>query len=245
MFTDKLDKLLQSRGLNKHSLALETGIPYTTIDGWYKKGCGSMKLSTLCKLADFFDVSIDYLLGRISAPVFSSKELELVHQMRRLDSHGRRVVKMLLDEECRRIGIRDSEEAGTCRMLPHYLSMPAAGYAAPIEGEDFELREAPPSVPKNAQFSVTISGDSMEPYIKNGQTVYCTKDSEGVHIGDVGIFCVDGQCYCKQYCTDGENIYLLSLNRKRADADVTIWGSGNQSVSLLGRVLLDRKLPMP
>ena len=52
---------MQNRNLNRHSLSQSSGIPYTTVDGWYKKGYENTKLSTLQKLADFFGVTIDYL----------------------------------------------------------------------------------------------------------------------------------------------------------------------------------------
>lgn len=60
-FIDKLDKLMEERGLNKASLARESGIPYTTIDGFYKKGTDNVKLSTLRKLSSYFNCSLDYL----------------------------------------------------------------------------------------------------------------------------------------------------------------------------------------
>ena len=36
--TDKLDFLMLDRNINKAELARESGVPYTTIDGFYKKG---------------------------------------------------------------------------------------------------------------------------------------------------------------------------------------------------------------
>ncbi len=63
MFLDTLERLMKERKLNKSSLAKESGIPYTTIDGFYKKGCDNIKLSTLTRLASFFGVSLDYLVN--------------------------------------------------------------------------------------------------------------------------------------------------------------------------------------
>lgn len=60
-FLTKLDRLMQARGINKNQLSKESGIPYTTIDGFYKKGTDNVKLSTLKKLSSFFDCSLDYL----------------------------------------------------------------------------------------------------------------------------------------------------------------------------------------
>ena len=60
-FLVKLDKLMQERNINKNQLSKESGIPYTTIDGFYKKGTDNIKLSTLKKLASYFGCSLDYL----------------------------------------------------------------------------------------------------------------------------------------------------------------------------------------
>lgn len=57
---EKLDYLMKTNGLNKHSLALKSGIPYTTIDGWYKKGWEKMYLNSLKRLSDFFKVSLEF-----------------------------------------------------------------------------------------------------------------------------------------------------------------------------------------
>ena len=59
--TDKLDILMKERNINKAELARQSGVPYTTIDGFYKKGSENAKLSTLKKLCSYFDCSLDYL----------------------------------------------------------------------------------------------------------------------------------------------------------------------------------------
>ena len=59
--TDKLNLLMKERKINKAELARESGVPYTTIDGFYKKGAENAKLSTLKKLCTYFDCSLDFL----------------------------------------------------------------------------------------------------------------------------------------------------------------------------------------
>lgn len=59
--TDKLDILMKEKNINKAELARASGVPYTTIDGFYKKGSENAKLSTLKKLCTYFDCSLDYL----------------------------------------------------------------------------------------------------------------------------------------------------------------------------------------
>ena len=60
-FLEKLDMLMEDRGLNKSKLSTGSGIPYTTITSLYEKGYQNMRLGTLRKLSTFFGCSIDYL----------------------------------------------------------------------------------------------------------------------------------------------------------------------------------------
>ena len=59
--TDKLDLLMTEKNINKAELARASGVPYTTIDGLYKKGAENVKLSTLKKLCAYFGCTLDYL----------------------------------------------------------------------------------------------------------------------------------------------------------------------------------------
>lgn len=59
-FLEKLNYLMKEQNLNKSTLSKACNIPYTTIDGWYKKGYEGLKLTTLKKLAAYFGTSLDY-----------------------------------------------------------------------------------------------------------------------------------------------------------------------------------------
>ena len=50
------------RGMSNDSLAGELGITRKTLFNWIAKG--NIPMSALSKMADLFDCSIDYLLGR-------------------------------------------------------------------------------------------------------------------------------------------------------------------------------------
>jgi repressor LexA len=60
---EKIDLLMKKKGIHsKNELSKKADIPYTTIDGMYKKGTENTKRSTLAKLASFFECSLDYLI---------------------------------------------------------------------------------------------------------------------------------------------------------------------------------------
>ena len=78
----------------------------------------------------------------------------------------------------------------------------------------------------------------------DGSVVYVNRDP--MENGDVGIFSVDGEMLCKQYVRDKLGmVYLFSLNRKRADADVLMPPSSGRNIVCLGRVLLPSRPPIP
>ena len=83
----------------------------------------------------------------------------------------------------------------------------------------------------------------MEPVIADGSVVYVNHDP--LQNGDVGIFCVDGDMLCKQYYKDPLGVvYLFSLNRRRADADVVLFGDSGRSLTCFGRVMMHAQ-PLP
>ncbi|HEY2419886.1 MAG TPA: XRE family transcriptional regulator [Neobacillus sp.] len=76
-FTDKLDLLMNEKGISRMGVSNGSGVPYTTIVNFYEKGTDNIKLSTLRKLADFFNVSLDYLVDD-EQDVRKTPSLELV-----------------------------------------------------------------------------------------------------------------------------------------------------------------------
>ena len=139
--------------------------------------------------------------------------------------------------------MEQSRPAEEVRQIPLYSSPAAAGYAAPVFGEDFDYIPVQGDVPAGAEFAVRIQGDSMTPLIPDGSVVYVNRDP--IQSGDVGIFCVDGGMLCKQYYRDPVGtVYLFSLNRRRADADVVLTASSGQTLVSFGRVMIHRQ-PLP
>ena len=80
-------------------------------------------------------------------------------------------------------------------------------------------------------------------FLRDGGVAYVNHDP--LRSGDAGIFCVDGEMFCKQYYRDPLGmVYLFSLNRKRADADILLPPESGRSLVCLGRVML-HTMPLP
>lgn len=104
MFLTNLDNLMKANGYNKNSLAKESGIPYTTIVGFYTKGTDNLKLSTLRKLAAFFNVSLDYLIcgetadDKKTPPPLTAEENKLLESFRKLNTNGKQEAVRRVEE---------------------------------------------------------------------------------------------------------------------------------------------------
>jgi len=83
----------------------------------------------------------------------------------------------------------------------------AAGFGEFLDSDACEDLEVDDTVPKEADFAVRVSGDSMEPRFANGQVVFIRKQNV-LEVGDIGIFSHNGDAYIKKL-GQGE---LVSLN---------------------------------
>jgi len=60
---DRLKELMKENNLHQTGLSNQIGIGQTTISAWLR-GIKEPSITSLWLLADFFDVEIDYLVGR-------------------------------------------------------------------------------------------------------------------------------------------------------------------------------------
>ena len=67
MFQDRFIQLLQQHDLTAYKLSKETGITQGMISYW-KNGERMPSAENLIVLADYFNCSVDYLLGRTTNP---------------------------------------------------------------------------------------------------------------------------------------------------------------------------------
>lgn len=233
-------------GMSRAQLAGLLGVSVSAVSN-YETGVSFPKEEVLLRLFDALHTDPNTLFQdsfRGGGHVLSRSERALIDRCRALSPRGRETVKHLADTLC----AYQEEVAGDGadaepRVIPLYHSSAAAGYAAPVFGEDFDYLTVEDDVPQAAEYAVRIQGDSMLPFIEDGEVVYVNRDP--LTIGDIGIFWVDGDMLCKQYYKDSAGVvYLLSLNRVRADADVVLTPGSGRGFACFGRVLLHAP-PLP
>ena len=67
-------KLIADRGLTSYRVSMDTGVSQATLSDW-KRGRSTPKLPKLQRLADYFGVSIEYLMGNTARPDSSSASI--------------------------------------------------------------------------------------------------------------------------------------------------------------------------
>lgn len=226
---ERIKELRVKAKMTQEELAAKLGLTKGAI-GNYETGRRRPDKEVLNAIADFFNVSMDYLNGRTTEqPEYTLEEQWLIDCYRKTDSEVKAAVKTILRK------MVDQPVEKPCRIIPLFPA--AAGPGEPIEGnafDDFKTED------EKADFAVRISGDSMEPEFHEGDIVLCRRQE--VKTGDIAVVMVNGSLLVKQFA-GGYNgqFYLLSLNRERQD--YTFLPSGNDTVTLFG-VVMHKRIPL-
>lgn len=250
MIGTTLKNLLDDQGVNVNELSRRIGVSAQTLYSIIKRDNMKIDFDILLKICDALHIPVDVFYGDryMNSPDLdppNGDEWALLKNYRHLDEHGQEMVNVVMYGELERLERRAAEVRSNpdTRVIPLFSTLAAAGYASPALGEDYEEYIVAADSP--ADFAVRISGDSMEPYIADGSIVLVTRQAS-LGSGDVGLFFVNGDMKCKQYCEDiSGNIFLLSFNRAGNDADIAVMASSGIPVCCFGKVVLTSRPPLP
>lgn len=97
------------------------------------------------------------------------------------------------------------------RQLPLYDLPVSAGTGDFLDSDHYEMIDAPDDIPLSADFALTISGNSMTPTFENGQIVWIHQQNT-LEPGEIGVFSLNGQAFCKELVQDEKGVFLYSHN---------------------------------
>lgn len=101
MLAQRLKELREQQELTQKDLARYIN-KTTQAYSYYERGEREPDIETLIKLADYFSITLDDLVGRPAFIEFSRTEIELIKKYRSLGENGKGAVNNTIDFECKR-----------------------------------------------------------------------------------------------------------------------------------------------
>lgn len=255
-FGRKLKDMRAAEQLTQHELGQQIGVSTAAIQSW-ERNLRAPGMEHLVRLSRAFHTSIDDMLGlefNKNQDTLSGSERMFLSRYRMLDEYGQRAVQSICDIEHERTTAAQTHKTSSNvidfdkelgKRIPYFSLPSAAGFSSPLDDDNFTMITVKGYVPTETDFAINIQGNSMFPYIHDGDMVFVKKQEE-LNVGDVGIFCVDGAMYCKQYyrAEDG-TVMLVSANPALEDTNIVLAPDCGRSVSVCGRVLLGKRVELP
>ena len=238
---DELDMTLDE-------VAAKVGVSKSTIQRYENGLIGRIKIPVIESIADALFVSPGWLVGPSKektavpdvlhpAPSPAPADPEISSVLHRLNQTGRdawmKYGRYLADQP---------EYAAPAQPEEPVLNLPkatrrrdgfteirvfdqpaAAGLGNYLDEPDFHVEQFPPGfIPAGADFGIRISGNSMEPEIPDGITVF-VRSAPSIDPGRIGIFVLNGEAYCKKLIVDKtqRQLRLVSLNPAYQDIIVS------------------------
>ena len=217
-------QIREDNGLTQKECADKFGL---TLRAWqsYEQGVSEPKYEVLCRIADEFNVSTDYLLGRTEIKAMagttpaeqldvSAVEKRIIERYTQLDENMRAVCVEVFRQLTGAAFPGENEKPDIIVYSRMHRMKASAGAGYDLDNEDnwrdIRIYDCPEA--ESADFAVEVDGRSMEPDYLDGEIVF-VKLADEVPVGSVGLFIHDGRGYIKER---GEKC-LISRNPEYPD----------------------------
>ena len=231
--TSRIESHLTQKELaEKLTNSLGTKVTNTSISNW-EKGINKPDIDTIFELCKILNKDANYFLDyysfineteNIDYLIRTYKTLTPPNQEKSID-----YMKYLKSTQG---DMELAEEPIPYTSKVQILGQTAAGqplmYGDTITRDISDLSD----IPANADFALTVNGDSMEPLINNGSIIYI-HSQEDVENGTISIVEIDGSVTCKKIYKEDNKLKLVSINEKY---EPMLIDRGN--VRILGKVIL-------
>lgn len=227
---EQIKKYRNIKGMTQQDIADALGESSGRVIYNWEKGIGRPDCDKLARLCDLLEVSADELIGcKSMADRPTATEWNTIQKYRALDEHGKEIVDYLIDSEYKRIATLTRKPKPRMLKMDYYTLPASAGTGNFLDSDLAEELLVPESAEaEQADFVISVGGDSMEPTYHDGDKVFVEK-CDAVDVGEVGIFVVNGDVYIKEL----GNKCLISHNEKYKPIRI----GENDGVYCCGRVI--------
>ena len=190
---DRIVSLRNEKNITQSQLAEELNISPSAI-GMYEQGRRKPSYELLEEICDYFNVDMDYLMGRSDIKNRYQAGLKYDWENKKEEKSNLNIDTINTDYI----------------MIPLYESI-SAGYGA--SNSEFIKMIPVFGLKKNGTtyFAVKVEGDSMEPKIPKGSTIIIKKDI-AIEVGEIGAFNLNNENFVKQKKLVKDKLILHSFN---------------------------------
>ena len=226
----QIKKYRNIKGMTQQDIANALGESSGRVIYNWEKGIGRPDCDKLARLCDLLGVSADELIGcKSMADRPTATEWNSIQKYRALDEHGKEVVDYMIDSEYKRVATLSRKPKPRMLKMDYYTLPASAGTGNFLDSDLAEELLVPESAEaEQADFVISVGGDSMEPTYHDGDKIFVEK-CDSVDIGEVGIFVVNGDAYIKELGCK----CMISHNEKYKPIRI----GENDSVYCCGRVI--------
>lgn len=197
----------------------------------WEKGLVLPGFDQMLGLCEIYKISLDELCRGTSVyGSITSEEINFLNDLRKLDKRGQAVVTTFI-HSMSAVKARSKKKCNDNILDLHQYLMPASAGGGSIisESDDYEsVRVYKRDDIADVDMLIKISGDSMSPTFKSGQSVFVKKTSD-ISVGEIGVFIVNGESFIKE---KGKGC-LISHNKKYNKILI----KKNDNVNVIGKVV--------
>lgn len=224
MFPERMLALMKEKKISKKTISEAADFGINQIKYWETHG-NVPSGEVLARIAQYLDVSVDYLLEKTDVRSYELEKNDGINTLHHLfisynTNLSEEKEKILTDIEQKMIELfRTTSDEGQLRMIQAFMDIRddakttqeekiitihhsflkvSTGVGTVLDDENTEeWRILKNYYTKNADFCVTVTGDSMEPTYKDGDIVLVRSQPE-IRMGEVGVFLLNGEGYIKE-----------------------------------------------
>lgn len=224
MGLEKLELILKSKNMKVTELAELSDVPPTTLKKIVKGQTPNPQYQTVVKIANALNLTIDELIYLLDLSLNENQDPDgILVKYNQLSQHSKGLIQTVLDYE---LGIKTEsstennviifpmfeankhEKPTKYRELDYYPMAAGMGSGRQVESTIPEKIRYPESkIPKNTDFVISVSGNSMEPTFSSGDKLFI-QSTDHLKEGEIGIFNYMDDQLVKE-CRNG---YLISHN---------------------------------
>lgn len=245
MFIKKLEYLMKKNNIsNLFELSKLSGIPYTTLKGFYTRGTDKLQSRTISKLANFFECSTEYLTDDdipIEDIIYSFKKF-INLDVNKFSNNMLEYYQELNNLNMKQENLKKNQESNIFPIPDEIKKLPVIGKISaglPILATEniIDYAFAPSSYIKSDYnyFYLLVQGDSMNRKFNDGDYIL-VQQQDTLENDEIGVFLIEDEATVKRYKAEDGIIKLYPMSTNPIH-EAQFYDPKRVKVKIIGKVI--------